>query len=785
MKMKKNRLPIAVLLLVALLLSDPGMTVPGMAASTSEISAENNTPDTQTYPTLDGGTHGMYSPDKELTIVLFIEPACHWDKELMSAFNKLNLSAEQTDICCINCRNTDREKMEQFAKNYPNLTFCYCEGEDTSRADAARIRYCRMWTDDADNGNTPTMVFTDKNGVVQYVQGGIVNDPAEMDWIINLINILGYGHLLPQEAKGECIDGECNVTYGQTNARQMLARINDFRTGDDAWEWKWLQNGKLYHTNLKPLTYDYELEKVAMQRAAEIIACYEHTRPNGASPASAYSKEFFTSAKGENIAIIYSPNEDDCLEEAAFTIWLEEDANYDGQGHRRNMLNESFTSVGIGHVVYKGWHYWVQEFSDKVVDDTLKEANDSLTKVNISVLQSKIRNQSYVSAEESITMKVGERIPAPQFHRTITTDSTFRGNSFDAPPLELLQPFTGKWTFDFSPTSFVQIDDNGNLFATRALSSSAAASYEGITVTIPITVNAAPSITPEPSAEPEPSIRPEPSAKPGTSVSPEPSTKPGASVSPEPSTKPGASISPEPSAGPDSSTKPAASVQPPEPATNTPSPQVTQKPAITPPPAGTSKPTATRKPADTQKTTNTQKPFVTSNSATVGKTITDPGSKDVFVVTSVGKAGEMPTVAFKKTSNTKKKTIVVPSTVMAGGITYQVTSIAANACKENKKVTKVKIPDTVTKISASAFQGCRALKTVTISKGVVTIDRNAFRNCKKLKQVTIKSKVLRSVGKNAFKGISKKGNVKVPKTKRDVYKKLLIKAGLAKNVKLE
>ena len=313
----------------------------------------------------------------------------------------------------------------------------------------------------------------------------------------------------------------------------MLARINDFRTGDNAWEWKWLQSGKLYHTDLKPLTYDYELEKAAMQRAAEIIACYEHTRPNGASPASAYSKEFFTAAKGENIAIIYRPNGDDCLEDAAFNIWLEEDENYDGQGHRRNMLNESFTSVGIGHVVYKGWHYWVQEFSDKIVDDDEKEANDSLTQVKMSILKSKVKQESYVAAEKSITMKVNERIPAPQFHRTITTDSTFRGNTSDAPALELLEPFTGKWDFAFSPASFVQIDGDGCLYATRALSSSAGASYNGTMVTIPITATAA-DTTPAPSATPQSSAAPAPSGKPGTSASPNPSVSPEPSSSPEP-----------------------------------------------------------------------------------------------------------------------------------------------------------------------------------------------------------------------------------------------------------
>ena len=75
MKMKKNRLRIAVLLLATLLLTNTGMPVPGMTAASSEVPAETNTPDMQTYPLLGGGTHGMWSPDKELTVVLFIEPS--------------------------------------------------------------------------------------------------------------------------------------------------------------------------------------------------------------------------------------------------------------------------------------------------------------------------------------------------------------------------------------------------------------------------------------------------------------------------------------------------------------------------------------------------------------------------------------------------------------------------------------------------------------------------------------------------------------------------------------
>ena len=34
--------------------------------------------------------------------------------------------------------------------------------------------------------------------------------------------------------------------------------------------------------------------------------------------------------------------------------WREDEEDYNGQGHRRNMLNENFTAIGMGHVYYNG-----------------------------------------------------------------------------------------------------------------------------------------------------------------------------------------------------------------------------------------------------------------------------------------------------------------------------------------------------------------------------------------------------------------------------------------------
>ena len=76
-------------------------------------------------------------------------------------------------------------------------------------------------------------------------------------------------------------DLKIEVTYQQSTARQMLPMINEFRTGSDAWAWNSDNSEKIYYTGLSELQYDYELEKAAMQRAAEIAVLFAHTRPDG------------------------------------------------------------------------------------------------------------------------------------------------------------------------------------------------------------------------------------------------------------------------------------------------------------------------------------------------------------------------------------------------------------------------------------------------------------------------------------------------------------------------
>lgn len=101
-----------------------------------------------------------------------------------------------------------------------------------------------------------------------------------------------------------------------------------------------------------PLTLDSKATQAAQLRAQEIERSFSHTRPDGSSfstALTAFGVNFRSS--GENIA--YGQNSP----ESVMNGWM------NSAGHRANILNSSFTSIGIGH--YKGANgvdYWTQLF---------------------------------------------------------------------------------------------------------------------------------------------------------------------------------------------------------------------------------------------------------------------------------------------------------------------------------------------------------------------------------------------------------------------------------------
>ena len=112
----------------------------------------------------------------------------------------------------------------------------------------------------------------------------------------------------------------------------------------------------------------------------------------------------------------------------------------------------------------------------------------------------------------------------------------------------------------------------------------------------------------------------------------------------------------------------------------------------------------------------------------------------------------------------RKKTyqkLTIPATVKIDNVTFQVTSIEKKAFYKNRK-----------------------LRSVVIGQNVTAIKKNSFFGCGSLKNVTIKSKKIKTIGKNAFKGISGKAKINVPKKRYTAYKKLLKKAKLSSKIKI-
>lgn len=171
-------------------------------------------------------------------------------------------------------------------------------------------------------------------------------------------------------------------------------------------------------------------------------------------------------------------------------------------------------------------------------------------------------------------------------------------------------------------------------------------------------------------------------------------------------------------------------------------------------------------------------------SGTISKTFTIKEKKGSEFTVKNGKykvtgAGQVSFLGLKKS----KSSVSIPKTVEIGGKRFKVTSVANKALR-NTKVKKVTIGSNVKTIGSSAFENCTSLTEVTVGGKVTKIGSRAFYGDKKLKNITILSSKLKSVEKNALKGIHANARITVPKEKYQEYKKLLKNKGQGKKVKI-
>ncbi|WP_308685206.1 CAP domain-containing protein [Stomatobaculum longum] len=112
-----------------------------------------------------------------------------------------------------------------------------------------------------------------------------------------------------------------------------------------------LVNQERAKEGLSPVKKDAGLTNTADVRAAELEVLFSHDRPDGSDCFTAYPRGF--GYKGENIAAGQRNPEE------VMDSWMH------SSGHRANILNPNYDSIGVGYSAQDGTPHWVQNFGRK------------------------------------------------------------------------------------------------------------------------------------------------------------------------------------------------------------------------------------------------------------------------------------------------------------------------------------------------------------------------------------------------------------------------------------
>lgn len=138
---------------------------------------------------------------------------------------------------------------------------------------------------------------------------------------------------------------------GQENSQssgQNSAQLSEAQFEDQVIE---LVNQERAKQGISPVKKDAGLTNTADVRAAELEVLFSHDRPDGSDCFTAYPRGF--GYKGENIAAGQRNPEE------VMDSWMH------SSGHRANILNPNYDSIGVGYSNLNGRANWVQNFGKK------------------------------------------------------------------------------------------------------------------------------------------------------------------------------------------------------------------------------------------------------------------------------------------------------------------------------------------------------------------------------------------------------------------------------------
>lgn len=153
---------------------------------------------------------------------------------------------------------------------------------------------------------------------------------------------------------------------GQTAKAAATQDVSGTERYDYAYQVLEIVNKERANVGASPLTMDKDLLSAAMLRTAETVVSFSHTRPNGELCYTASSK-----MSGENIAM--GSGGASGTPAQVMNQWM------NSPGHKANILNTGFQSIGIGCIVTSSGTYWVQCFGRVTAQTISQPANAQVT----------------------------------------------------------------------------------------------------------------------------------------------------------------------------------------------------------------------------------------------------------------------------------------------------------------------------------------------------------------------------------------------------------------------
>ncbi len=300
-------------------------------------------------------------------------------------------------------------------------------------------------------GDDIVKVNTDETGelLIEAVSGGVAQINARIDGVNTRISVVVLqedpdelsASQAPSNASTGVVTGTYSLTYNQSSARDLAIKLNLYRV-DTA--------------QIAALTYDFTLEKYAMQRVAEIVLSFEHIRPDGSSYQTVFNGEYgsaSTTNLKENLL---------CTGDGSMSTSLQVlNRVLANNTQRTNSLRTQNRSFGIAHAVYNGIDYWVMLFSDtparnKSQTSAIDRSKDVTVKIGSNLYDK--NSLTFYASKTVLKVNVGKSVSLPSIGGSV---SVVLGGKRKA---IAFSGYSVSWTLDANGKKYASIS-NGKVVA--------------------------------------------------------------------------------------------------------------------------------------------------------------------------------------------------------------------------------------------------------------------------------------------------------------------------------